>query len=173
MKVKIFGAGSIGNHLANASRSLGWSVDLCDVDEAALARTQTQIYPSRYGGWDDAIRLFKNDEAPVERYDLICVGTPPESHIALARQAIEERPKAILVEKPFCTPGLNGAQELYDAAVAAGTEQPNDRMCWAPGNSCCTVWKTLGNRSSFVSEESWNRFSLRRLIRWIIAQFGV
>jgi phosphoglycerate dehydrogenase-like enzyme len=28
--VKILGAGSIGNHLANASRRLGWNVTLCD-----------------------------------------------------------------------------------------------------------------------------------------------
>ncbi len=38
MKVKIFGAGSIGNHLANAARVLGWSVDLCDVDGALEIR---------------------------------------------------------------------------------------------------------------------------------------
>ena len=49
MKIKIYGAGSIGNHLANASRTLGYSVDICDIDPAALERTKTQIYPSRYG----------------------------------------------------------------------------------------------------------------------------
>ena len=38
MKVKIYGAGSIGNHLANASRSLGWEVDICDIDEKALKK---------------------------------------------------------------------------------------------------------------------------------------
>ena len=31
-KVKIYGAGSIGNHLAQASRRMGWSVDICDID---------------------------------------------------------------------------------------------------------------------------------------------
>ncbi len=97
-KVKIFGAGSIGNHLSNAARALGWAVDLCDVDEAALERTKTQIYPSRYGKWDDEIRLFKNAEAPKEGYDMIFVGTPPDSHIPLAREAIEEKPRAVLVE---------------------------------------------------------------------------
>ena len=34
-KVKIYGAGSIGNHLARASRSMGWEVTISDVDEAA------------------------------------------------------------------------------------------------------------------------------------------
>jgi hypothetical protein len=36
MKVKVLGAGSIGNHLSNAARRLGWSVDMVDSDPAAL-----------------------------------------------------------------------------------------------------------------------------------------
>ena len=36
MRVKIYGAGSIGNHLANASRQLDWRVDICDIDAKAL-----------------------------------------------------------------------------------------------------------------------------------------
>jgi 3-hydroxyacyl-CoA dehydrogenase len=63
-KVKVFGAGSIGNHLSNASRAMGWSVDMCDVDDAALARTKNDIYPGRYGKWDESIRLFNNKDAP-------------------------------------------------------------------------------------------------------------
>src|SRR3989338_8026223 len=120
MRVKIFGAGSIGNHLSNASRAMGWSVDLCDVDPAALERTRTQIYPGRYGKWDDTIRLFANDEAPKGGYDVIFIGTPPDSHIPLALDAIKEQPRAILLEKPFCTPDLTGAQELFAAARNAG-----------------------------------------------------
>jgi len=120
LKVKIYGAGSIGNHLSNASRAMGWSVDLCDVDPAALERTRTQIYPGRYGKWDDAISLFKNDQAPKGAHDLIFIGTPPDSHIPLAMVALQEKPRAILVEKPFCTPDLAGAQKLFVAAREAG-----------------------------------------------------
>lgn len=120
MKVKIYGAGSIGNHLSHASRSLGWSVDLCDIDAAALARTKTQIFPGRYGKWDEGIRLLESCEAPKGGYDLICIGTPPESHITLARAAVAEKPRAILVEKPLCGPDLQGAQALMDEAQAAG-----------------------------------------------------
>lgn len=119
-KVKIYGAGSIGNHLSNASRSLGWQVDLCDIDAAALERTRTQIYPGRYGKWDDGIRLFESKDAPKGGYDLIFIGTPPDSHVSLALQAVKERPRAILVEKPFCTPDLKDAQNLFDAAKAGG-----------------------------------------------------
>lgn len=119
-KVKIFGAGSIGNHLSNAARSLGWQVDLCDIDPAALARTRNEIYPSRYGKWDEAIGLLDCKDAPKGGYDLIFVGTPPDSHINLALEAVKEKPKAILVEKPFCTPDLTGVQELFDLARKNG-----------------------------------------------------
>jgi predicted dehydrogenase len=118
--VKVIGAGSIGNHLSHAARTLGWSVDLCDVDPKALERTRTQIFPGRYGRWDDSIRLFDSREVPKGEYDLIMVGTPPDSHVELALGAIAEKPRAVLVEKPFCTPDLQGAQRVYDAARDAG-----------------------------------------------------
>jgi predicted dehydrogenase len=120
MKLKILGAGSIGNHLSHAARRLGWSVDLIDPDQRALERTRTQIYPSRYGKWDEAIRLYLPKDSPDGCYDLICIGTPPESHVPLARAAVNEKPKAILVEKPLCSLDLAGVQELADGAKAAG-----------------------------------------------------
>ena len=119
-RVKVIGAGSIGNHLAHAARTLGWAVDLCDSDPRALARTKQQIYPARYGAWDAAIGLFAVADAPRGGYDLICVGTPPDSHMAVARVAVDERPRAVLVEKPACPPALDGAQDLVDAARAGG-----------------------------------------------------
>jgi len=120
MRVKVIGAGSIGNHLSNAARQLGWSVDLYDTDAAALERTRTQIYPTRYAAWDDGIRLFKAGQAPTGEYDLICVGTPPDSHIPLGLAAIAEKPRAVLIEKPLCTPDLAGAQKLYDLGRELG-----------------------------------------------------
>lgn len=120
MRVKVLGAGSIGNHLSNAARRLGWSVDIVDTDPAALERTRKQIYPGRYGSWDDAIGLHTPDAAPIGGYDLICIGTPPDSHVRLARAAVAERPRAVLVEKPVCGPDLAGAAELDAEAKAAG-----------------------------------------------------
>ena len=68
MKVKIIGAGSIGNHLANAARSLNWSVDIIDLNEEALIRTKNEIYPSRYGSWDNSIGLFLSEKQPTNKY---------------------------------------------------------------------------------------------------------
>lgn len=119
-KVKIIGAGSIGNHLSNASRVMGWSVDLVDVDAAALERTRTQIYPDRYGKWDEQIHLFQTKDAPIGGYDLIFIGTPPDVHVRLALEALEERPRAILIEKPVCGPDLAGANDLFERARALG-----------------------------------------------------
>jgi predicted dehydrogenase len=120
LRTKVIGAGSIGNHLSHAARALGWPVDLCDVDPRALERTRSQIYPSRYGQWDDAIRLFDVAEAPRGGYDLIVIGTPPDIHIPLALQALDEGPRALLIEKPVCGPALQGADELRGRADREG-----------------------------------------------------
>lgn len=120
--IKIVGAGSIGNHLAHAARRLDWSVDICDLDSAALQRTRDEIYPGRYGHWDETIRLFSVDDAPKGEYDLICIGTPPDAHITPAIAAISESPRAILVEKPFCKPDLVGAQDVYECAQENGVK---------------------------------------------------
>ena len=61
-KVKILGAGSIGNHLAHASRKMGWCVDIYDIDANALVRTKEEIYPGRYGEWDKTINLYGSKE---------------------------------------------------------------------------------------------------------------
>lgn len=118
---KIFGAGSIGNHLAHAARNKGWSVILTDVDPAALARTREDIYPSRYGAWDPEIVLKDSREAMADPADCVFIGTPPDSHIPLALEAIEaSRPRALVIEKPLAGPDLAGCQNLLDAVRAAG-----------------------------------------------------
>jgi predicted dehydrogenase len=119
-RVKVIGAGSIGNHLSHAARRLGWHVDLCDIDPAALERTRSEIYPTRYGAWDPAIGLHRAEEAPRGSYDYIFIGTPPDSHMPLALETLDERPKAILVEKPLCTPSLAGAAAVQAKARQAG-----------------------------------------------------
>ncbi|MEK7469505.1 MAG: Gfo/Idh/MocA family oxidoreductase [Planctomycetota bacterium] len=119
-RVKVFGAGSAGNHLAHASRSMNFDVVVCDVDEKALSRMSKDLYQNRYGRWDPAIQLFTNDKAPKGGFDYILIATPPENQMALAMEALEEKPKAILVEKMACPPHMELAHEVFEAAKAAG-----------------------------------------------------
>jgi len=60
--VLIFGAGSIGNHLAHACRNKDWEVAIYDADPQALERTRETIYPQRYGKWDNNICLVHGKE---------------------------------------------------------------------------------------------------------------
>lgn len=115
--IKIIGAGSIGNHLAHAARSRGWDVLLTDVDPAALERTRTSIYPGRYGTWDEAIVLKDTRDAMAEPADVVAIGTPPDTHIQLAFEAVDAAyTRALLIEKPLCGPDLAGCAELWERA---------------------------------------------------------
>ncbi len=116
--VKILGAGSIGNHLAHGARQIGWQVSMVDVDPTALERTRSDIYPARYGAWDDGIRLATPDEVSGEHFDVVILGTPPDTHIGLALAELRNsRPSLMLIEKPLCPPDLTPCTELVRAAA--------------------------------------------------------
>ena len=120
--VKIYGAGSIGNHLAHACRGKGWDVLICDIDPESLKRTRGDIYPSRYGRWDPDIGLSVADTGSGEGFDVVIIGTPPDTHINLATRVLENNPpKVLLIEKPLCMPSLDGVQRIVDLKKATGT----------------------------------------------------
>lgn len=120
-RIRTIGAGSIGNHLANAARTRGWSVTMTDNDPAALERAKTSIYPGRYGAWDEAIELKDSAAALGDAADVVFIGTPPDSHIKLALATLERMtPRILLIEKPLAGPDLAGCQQLLDAAKAKG-----------------------------------------------------
>ncbi len=122
VNVKIYGAGSIGNHLAHASRTMGWDVTICDLDPKALDRTKNEIYPQRYGAWDSNIKLQTVSEAPIHGFDIVLIGTPPHVHLDLAMSVLKnEKPKILQIEKPLCTPTLEKAQEFYELAKQSNT----------------------------------------------------
>ncbi len=119
--IRIIGAGSIGNHLANAARSRGWSVTLTDLDPAALARARDEIYPPRYGAWDPEIRLRDSREAFGEVADVVFIGTPPDTHVDLALATLDRvQPRILLIEKPLAPPDLAGCQKLAETAARKG-----------------------------------------------------
>ena len=119
--IRIIGAGSIGNHLANAARSYGWHVTLTNNDPAALERTRTSIYPQRYGAWDDGIVLKDSRAAMSEPADVVFIGTPPDSHIPLANAVLDAvTPRVLLIEKPLAGPDLAGCAALLERVRAKG-----------------------------------------------------
>ena len=120
--VIIYGAGSIGNHLANACRNKGWDVTICDTDPEALNRTKTEIYPERYSAWDKEIQLITPTQLTDESFDLAIIGTPPDRHISIATRILEKSPPSVLlIEKPLCTPSLKDCVKLQKMADDAGT----------------------------------------------------
>ncbi len=103
-KILIFGAGSIGNHLANASRECNLDVSIVDISPEALKRMKNVVYPSRYKKWDQKIKIFDYKEIFKSNinYHLIIVGTPPETHLELLNKIRNNlNYQKILVEKPF------------------------------------------------------------------------
>lgn len=117
-RVKIVGAGSIGNHLAHGCRQRRWDVTITDIDAKALQRTRESIYLQRYGHWDEEIRLAAPAEIADQTFDLVVIGTPPDTHLTLALAELERQPpRVMLIEKPLsppfadCRPLLKRARE--------------------------------------------------------------
>lgn len=107
-RVKIIGAGSIGNHLAQACRRHGWEVTVVDRDAHALRRMKEEIYPSRYGQWDESIELFTTRDEPRGGFDVIFIGTPPDVRLGIATRLLAEEPKVLQFEKPLFPPTTKG-----------------------------------------------------------------
>src|SRR3990167_8627874 len=113
-KVKVIGSGSIGNHLTQASRRMGWEVCVVDADPKALERMKNEIYPQRYGKCDESIELYTPDKEPKGNFDIIMIGTPPDVRMKLALEALKENPKLLHLEKPLCTPDMKGVLEFNE-----------------------------------------------------------
>ena len=114
MKVKIYGAGSIGNHLAQASRRIGWEVTVVDPNKSALERMKNEIYPTRYGAWDETIELFELGKEPKGSFDVIFLGTPPDVRMEMAYQVLTEKARVLQLEKPICTPDFKGVDKFLN-----------------------------------------------------------
>lgn len=105
--ILIIGAGSIGNHFANASRSLGYNVHVMDKDPVALYRMKNKIYPQRYKKWDKNIfltRFEKKELIHLPLIDLLIIGTPPAAHFDVYKNLNKFlKFKKLMFEKPLCS----------------------------------------------------------------------
>lgn len=119
--VLIYGAGSIGAHLANACQMLGSRVVVYDVCEVALVRFRSELYPSRYGSVPKDVSLI-NSVPHAEKFDAVLIGTPPDTHLTILHNELElDRTKQILVEKPLCpTADLSDMIDTLDALEERG-----------------------------------------------------
>ena len=121
MKIKVHGAGSIGNHLSHAARRLGWSVDLIDIDPAALERARDEIYPARYGSWDERHRSVHLGRGAQGR-----LRPDPGRHAARQPHAARAATRSRRARAPFSSrsrsarPICDGADELIAKAKAKG-----------------------------------------------------
>ena len=120
--IKIIGAGSIGNHLAHACRQMNWNVNMFDSDNKALKRTKENIYPSRYGKWDNQIKLFNTKNEKQAKYDVVFFGTPPDTHLNLALKELNNKPKILCIEKPLCQPDLQKLQSFVEKKKKFGSK---------------------------------------------------
>jgi hypothetical protein len=105
-KILIFGAGSIGNHLANACRKNKLDVSIVDISFEALSRMKNKIYPSRYKKWDDNIKILNYTDVfkSKVKYYLIIIGTPPSTHLSIVKKIKKSLSyKKLLIEKPLTT----------------------------------------------------------------------
>lgn len=106
-KIAIIGAGSIGCHLAFSCRKVGWNVTVFDNSKVALTRLQCELYPNRYGRWDTEIKTYDMSvfqQCSKLEFDVILIGTPPDTHVEVLTQCIPLEPKIIMIEKPICPP---------------------------------------------------------------------
>jgi len=115
--VKVIGAGSIGNHLAHACGNKGWDVTIVDLNPEALQRTKDTIFPSRYGAWDNGITLAAPSEVAGSSFDIVIVGTPPHTHLAVATAELTHTPpKLLLIEKPLSHPDADAINAFLEVA---------------------------------------------------------
>jgi predicted dehydrogenase len=108
MEVKIIGAWSIGNHLTFAARTKWWNVTVEDVNSQALERMRTEIYPNRYGNWDNDVKQILAWDDGDKHYDMVFVWTPPDVRLDVATRVLSRnRPKLLQLEKVISDPDVS------------------------------------------------------------------
>jgi len=75
---------------------------------------RTEIFPSRYGCWDQEIELVNEfPDTGSGQFEVVFIGTPPDSHIALSSGVLEYlEPDVLVIEKPLAVPSMDGVDEF-------------------------------------------------------------
>ena len=108
-RVAVFGAGSVGLHHARAWSKAGSEVDVFDISKEAISRSKDLIWPGRYGAPapnEVDFRHYAAVSSLTRGYDLVIIGTPPDSHLDLLRQILDNQMSSIImIQKPVSPPG--------------------------------------------------------------------
>ncbi|NPA16231.1 Gfo/Idh/MocA family protein [Persephonella sp.] len=89
MKVGIVGTGNMGSKYINKFDILGYDTVLIDIDENRLSK-----FPEKFKKYTDLDEALKREDI-----DYLFVATAPQSHIPIAKKALE-RGINVMVEKP-------------------------------------------------------------------------
>lgn len=117
-KVRIIGAGSIGNHLAHSFVNNDFEVEVADIDNLALERMMNEIYPSRYGSWDKRIKVIDTSDNSDYKTNVLVIGTPPDTHLKVVLKQISLcSPNIILIEKPISHPDMTLFESIEQEAL--------------------------------------------------------
>ena len=115
VRTAVIGFGSSGRtfHAPLLEASPDFSLDVVVTGDPDRRRSAHELYPDTHL-CADVEELFADAGA----VDLVVIGSPPATHVSLARRALE-RGIAVVVDKPLCVRAEEG-RELVDAAAAAG-----------------------------------------------------
>jgi predicted dehydrogenase len=108
MKISVIGTGSIGRRHIGNFLSIGAAVTAFDADQAARERAR---------GMHPAATYAASLPQALAGADGVIICTPPSSHVAIGRQALDGG-SHLLIEKPIAHT-LEGLEDLLKAADAA------------------------------------------------------
>jgi predicted dehydrogenase len=109
MNISVIGTGSIGRRHIGNFLSIGARVKAFDPDPTARDRAHS-MHPGA--------AFVESVEQAVERADGVVICTPPDSHVAIGRQALGAGAH-LMIEKPLAHT-ITGVEELLKACDAAG-----------------------------------------------------
>ena len=97
MKIKIIGAGSIGNHMAYASRCLSFDTTVEDISYDALSRMRN-IYPS---DMENGIKINLTISKKKMKLNIVVIENSPDTHYNILKKILKDNQSAVLIENLF------------------------------------------------------------------------
>lgn len=141
-KILVIGGGSIGIHLARAWSKIGAAITIVDNDPEALSRLP-EIWLNRYGSTVPTnVRQMLVDHNHQQDFDLVAIGTPPETHVDLVRLCLDSYENALIqIQKPVCGPDIEDLKALF--AMTRPKESSSLRLIGGFNHRCSTAFQML------------------------------